>query len=67
MNVKNTLKSWEKHAKNLQIMHKKITKKMQWSYKKNYNARMKEKLVYLFLVGLVGLDAFQFSMMIKQW
>ncbi len=26
MNVNNTLKSWEKHAKNLQRMHKRITK-----------------------------------------
>jgi hypothetical protein len=28
---------------------------------------LKNKLIYLFLVGLIGLDAFQLSMMIKQW
>ncbi len=72
MNIKNTLESCEKHAKNLQRMHKRTTKKiMQWNYKKSYNARMKKtswkKLVYLFLLGLIGLDALQLSMMIKQW
>lgn len=69
MNVKNTLESCEKHAKNLQ--KERTTKKMQWSYKKSYNARMKKtswkKLVYLFLLGLIGLDALQLSKIIKQW
>jgi hypothetical protein len=35
-------------------------------YCKNEKDKFQKKLVYLFLVGLIGLDALQLSMMIKQ-
>jgi hypothetical protein len=70
MNIKNTLESCEKHAKILQRMHKKTTnflmklhEELQCNDEKD---KLKNKLIYLFLVGLIGLDAFQLSMMIKQ-
>jgi hypothetical protein len=40
--------------------------KLQELQYKNEKDKSKKKLVYLFLVGLVGFDALQLSMMIKQ-